>query len=95
MSRSPYMSTERVRSLDPKRVIILDTETTGLKPQGNEILSLSIINLEGTVLFDELVKPEKRKRWPKATEVNGITCGALASLESICLSSADCPNPCH
>lgn len=83
MSRSPYMSTERVRSLDPKRVIILDTETTGLKPQGNEILSLSIINLEGTVLFDELVKPEKRKRWPKATEVNGITPQMVADKKTL------------
>ena len=83
MSRSPYMSTERVRSLDPKRVIILDTETTGLKPQGNEILSLSIINLEGTVLFDELVKPEKRKRWPKATEVNGITPQMVANKKTL------------
>lgn len=83
MSRSPYMSTEYVRSLDPKKVIILDTETTGLKPQGNEILSLSIINLEGTVLFDELVKPEKRKRWPKATEVNGITPQMVADKKTL------------
>ena len=68
------MNLEQVRALDPKRVIVLDTETTGLNANGNdEILSLSIIDLDGTVLFDELVRPEHRKRWPKAQEVNGIS----------------------
>lgn len=67
------MTLDWIKGLDPKRVIVLDTETTGLKPNGNEILSLSIVNLDGEVLFDELVKPEERKRWPKATEINGIT----------------------
>lgn len=68
------MTLDQIKALDPKRVIVLDTETTGIKPQGNdEILSLTIIDLEGTVLFNELVKPEHRKSWPKAQEVNGIT----------------------
>jgi DNA polymerase-3 subunit epsilon len=70
------MELERIKGLDPKRVVVLDTETTGLKPEPegtDEILSLSIIDLDGTVLFDELVKPENRKRWPKAQEVHGIT----------------------
>ncbi len=68
------MNLEQVRALDPKRVIVLDTETTGLgKNSNDEILSLSIIDLDGTVLFDELVRPEHRKRWPKAQEINGIS----------------------
>ncbi|MBQ9317400.1 MAG: 3'-5' exonuclease [Atopobiaceae bacterium] len=68
------MKLEQIKALDPKRVIVLDTETTGLHPDGNdEILSLTIIDLEGTVIFDELVRPENRKRWPKAQEVHGIT----------------------
>lgn len=68
------MTLDWIKGLDPKRVIVLDTETTGLDPEGNdEILSLSIVNLDGEVLFDELVKPERRKRWPKAAEINGIT----------------------
>ena len=55
------MRIDDIKALDPKRVIVLDTETTGLKPYGNdEILSLTIIDLEGTVLFNELVKPEKQ-----------------------------------
>lgn len=68
------MNIEKIRALDPKRVIVLDTETTGLRPRGNdEILSLSIIDLEGTVLFDEIVKPAHRMTWKKAEEINGIS----------------------
>ena len=68
------MKIDQLRALDPTRVIVLDTETTGFNAYDNdEILSLSIVDLNGTVLFDELVKPEHRKRWPKAQEINGIT----------------------
>ena len=68
------MNVDEIRTMDPKRVVVLDTETTGLNPdKTDEILSLTIIGLDGTVIFNELVKPEKRKRWPKAQEVHGIT----------------------
>ena len=77
------MSVSRIRSLDPKRVIVLDTETTGTKPSNDEILSLTIIALDGTVLFDELVRPERRKRWPKAQEVNGITPAMVADRKTL------------
>lgn len=77
------MSVSRIRSLDPKRVIVLDTETTGTKPSSDEILSLTIIDLDGTVLFDELVRPERRKRWPKAQEVNGITPAMVADRKTL------------
>lgn len=68
------MQIDAQKALDPKRVIVIDTETTGLKPYDtDEILSLTVLDLDGNVLFDELVRPEHRKRWPKAQEVNGIT----------------------
>ena len=68
------MDVNQIKALDPKRVIVLDTETTGRSPYGNdEILSLTIMNLEGTVLFNELVKPVNRKSWAKAAEINHIT----------------------
>lgn len=68
------MNHEQLKSLDHRRVLVVDTETTGLKPQlTDEILSLTILDLDGNVLFDELVRPENRKRWPKAQEVHGIT----------------------
>lgn len=55
--------------------IVLDAETTGLKParyRGDEILSLSIIDYEGNTLFDRLFKPRWKRRWDAASRVNGI-----------------------
>lgn len=53
-------------------LIVIDTETTGLKPGHDEILQLSIIDGDENVLFNEYIKPIRRKRWPKAQEINGI-----------------------
>ena len=39
----------------------------------DEILSLAIVDKEGKVLFNELIKPTSRQRWPKAQEINGIS----------------------
>lgn len=39
-------------------VLFLDTETTGLGPQA-EIVDLSIVAIDGTVLLDQLVKPSR------------------------------------
>lgn len=53
--------------------IILDTETTGLHPQaGDEILSLSIISDDGSLLFDRLFRPVRKESWPEASRINGI-----------------------
>ena len=41
-----------------KNPIIYDIETTGLYPESDEILSLSIIDLSGNVLFSDYCRPE-------------------------------------
>ena len=53
--------------------IFFDTETTGIDFEKDEILQLSIINKDGDVLFDHLIKPEHRRTWKRAEEVNGIS----------------------
>ncbi len=53
--------------------ICLDTETTGLEPGKDEVLSLAVVDQDGNELFNHLVKPAKRRRWPKAAEIHGIT----------------------
>ena len=55
-----------------QKFICLDCETTGLDPDEAEILSLSIVNQEGVVLFDEKFKPEKHNSWDSAEAVHGI-----------------------
>ena len=55
-----------------KKFICLDCETTGLNPEEDEILSISIVNQNGEVLFDELFKPENHTSWDKAQVIHGI-----------------------
>lgn len=54
-------------------VVVIDTETTGLEPGKDEVLQIAIVDLDGNELFYSLIRPLERKRWPKATEVHGIT----------------------
>lgn len=63
---------EHVSGIELSKVIVIDTETTGLDESKDEVLSLSIVDGNGAVLFDHLIKPARRKRWPNATEIHGI-----------------------
>lgn len=53
--------------------ICLDCETTGLDPNKDEIISLSIVNQDGKILFDKLIKPVATTYFPRATAINGIS----------------------
>lgn len=53
--------------------IIFDVETTGLDPYSDEILQLSAIDEHGTVLINTYVKPSRKRKWPEAQHVNGIS----------------------
>lgn len=58
---------------EPIERIILDTETTGLQPQYDEILQLSIIDGYGNALLNNLYRPKYRDSWPEAQHVHGIS----------------------
>lgn len=50
--------------------ICFDTETTGLHPNGSdpdEILTISIIGRDGSVLLDERFRPTVKTEWPHAS----------------------------
>lgn len=55
----------------PENIICLDTETTGNTIK-DEILQLSIIDGNGNILFNHLIKPDSKKSWPEAEKVNHI-----------------------
>jgi len=58
--------------------ICFDTETTGLHPNGSdpdEILTISIIGRDGSVLLDERFRPTVKTEWP-----HGSLADALATL---------------
>lgn len=54
------------------KIIVLDTETTGLNPDIDELLQVSIIDDREDILFNSYIKP-KATEWPDAQRVNGIT----------------------
>ena len=54
--------------------VYLDTETTGLNGgRGDEIVELSIIDDNGDILIDTLVKPDNKTSWIDAQEIHGIS----------------------
>jgi DNA polymerase-3 subunit epsilon len=59
------------RSVIEKRPIYLDTETTGLNAS-DEIIEISIVDDDGSVLFESLVKPSQPIP-AGASRVNGIS----------------------
>ena len=64
------------------KIIILDTETTGLPDSlvdgsllEHEVLQLVIIDGTGLLLMNELFRPIKNIDWPEAQMIHGITPG--------------------
>ncbi len=55
------------------KLIVFDTETTGLDFDEDEILQLSIINANGKTLFNEYIKPVSKTEWTQAQKIHGIT----------------------
>lgn len=53
--------------------IVLDTETTGLSSNYDEILQLSIIDNDGNTLYNQYFKPQHCSEWKQAQAVNGIS----------------------
>ena len=53
--------------------VFVDTETTGLNHDTDEILSVSVIDDEGICLFHSLIKPQRITEWGEAEKVNGIS----------------------
>lgn len=73
---TPVTSTLRQRAIDTARVILekkpvyLDTETTGLNSD-DEIIEISIVDDDGSILLDSLVKPVKSIPLD-ATRIHGL-----------------------
>ncbi len=65
-----------------RRVVFLDTETTGIRGR-QEVLEIAIVDAEGKILVNSLVHPSYRKRWPDAQEIHGISPAHVADAPSL------------
>ena len=61
-----------INAVSVGKTLVIDTETTGLNPETDELLQVSIIDSDGNTLFDSYFKP-CAKSWPEAERVNGIS----------------------
>ncbi len=66
-----------------KKKIVIDTETTGLNAETDELLQVSIIDTDGNVLFDSYFKPTRHSEWKEAENVNGISPELVANSPTI------------
>lgn len=57
---------------EPRHLLVLDTETTGLNPRRDEVLSLTIVDGEGRTILDERFGARRHSRWDAAQAVHGI-----------------------
>lgn len=55
-----------------KKAIVMDLETTGVT-ENDEVLQISIIDEDGTILLNQYCKPENKTEWPIAEKINGIS----------------------
>lgn len=64
-------ATDAARTVLEKKPVYLDTETTGLRAE-DEIVEISIVDDDGSILLDSLVKPSKPIP-ADASRIHGIT----------------------
>jgi DNA polymerase III epsilon subunit-like protein len=76
-----------MRSPIAMKTIFLDTETTGLRGcyagGSDEIVELAILDNRGKPLVDQLVRPSRRKSWPEAQRIHGISPSMVAGAPTL------------
>ncbi len=63
------------------KTLFLDTETTGLNPPKDKVVEIAIADLDGNVLFDTLVNPEREIGF--ATTIHHITDDMVATAPTL------------
>lgn len=64
-------------------IIVIDTETTGLNTQTDELLQVSIIDSDGNTLYNSYLRPLCKQKWSNAERVNGISPDTVANAPTI------------
>ncbi len=58
--------------MDRSKVLFFDLELTGFYDH-DEILSVTIVDANGSLIMDTLVKPTRKKKWKNTEKIHGIT----------------------
>ncbi|MGN1457364.1 MAG: exonuclease domain-containing protein [Acutalibacteraceae bacterium] len=64
-------------------IIVLDTETTGINIQTDELLQVSIIDGDGNTLYNSYLHPLRKQQWQSAERVHGISPDMAANSPTI------------
>lgn len=64
---------ETLWQIPQEKVFVIDTETTGLDRQNDEMVQLSIVDGLGRTVLNAYLKPEHRRQWKKAEQIHGIS----------------------
>lgn len=64
---------ENILGMDKSRIIVFDTETTGLNSTYDELLQVSMIDGNGAALFNSYIRPQRHDSWNEAEAVNHIS----------------------
>ncbi len=65
-----------------EKVLFFDLELTGFYDH-DEILSITIVDANGKLIMDTLVKPAKKKKWKNTEKIHGITPAMVADSPSM------------
>ena len=63
----------KLPSMDKRKILVFDTETTGLSSEIDEIIQITILDGNGSTLFDSFIKPKYHKSWIAAEKINHIS----------------------
>lgn len=77
------MDIKRIQNIPKERILVYDTETTGFRAGLDEILQFSACDGMGRVLLNTYIRPKRKRCWPEAAAVNGITPDMVANSPTI------------
>ena len=66
-------------SIDPAKVVVFDTETTGVDRENDELLQFSAVDGTGKTLLSTYIKPSYHDSWPDAEAINRISPDMVSS----------------